>query len=128
MSDETISLDECIKEVLLSGSDNISHVTFFIEHVGIVRIPYEEFIGLTKEIKVDSRYLTDLQALLSIFGDNFCFVDSKGHIKYTYSISSIKNTGNEYGVISIDPVGQNSRWNTYDTEHKKSLIRTYLKL
>ena len=73
-----------------------------------------KFISLTKEIKVDSRYLTDLQALLSIFSDNFCFVDSKGHIKYTYSVTNFKNTNDEYGVISIDPVGENSRWNTYD--------------
>ena len=116
------------KRKYLSGADNISHVTFFIEHVGIIRIPFDEFIILTKEIKVDSRYLTDLQALLSIFGDNFCFVDSKGHIKYTYSVSNFRNTRDEYGVITIDPVGENSRWNTYDTEHKRSLIRAYLKL
>ena len=128
MSDGSISLNECIKKVLLSGADNISHVTFFIEHVGIIRIPFDEFIILTKEIKVDSRYLTDLQALLSIFSDNFCFVDSKGHIKYTYSVTNFKNTNDEYGVISIDPVGENSRWNTYDAEHKRSLIRAYLKL
>ena len=47
MSDGSISLNECIKEVLLSGADNISHVTFFIEHVGIIRIPFDDFVGKT---------------------------------------------------------------------------------
>ncbi|MGG6460133.1 MAG: hypothetical protein ACM3JQ_01775 [Candidatus Eiseniibacteriota bacterium] len=129
MSEKTASLLDCIKMLLLSSVDNVSHVTLFIEKDGMVRVPFHEFIELTRDIRVDSRYLDDsnLQQLMSIFGDNFCFVLHDGSIKYVYSVESMKSDG-EYGMVSIDPVGESSRWDTYDDDYKKSKIRSYLQV
>ena len=40
-----------MKELLLSGIDKVSHVTFFVEKEGMVRIPFNEFVRLTDDIR-----------------------------------------------------------------------------
>ncbi len=99
----------------------------------MVRIAFNDFVRLTDDIRVNSRLLSDYQRLLSIFGDNFCFVYNDGYIKYIYAVD--KDTEDYYGMVGIDPVGENSRWDSYDSrwdsyddEHKTSVIRNYLHL
>jgi hypothetical protein len=124
MSETTASLHDCIKE-LLSDIDKVSHVTFFVEKEGMVRVAFNEFVRLTDDIRVNSKWLFDYQKLLSIFGDNFCFVYNDGYIRYIYAID--KDKEDDYGVIGINPVGENARWDSYDDEHKRSVIRNSLR-
>ena len=126
MSGSTVYLHDCMKELLLSGIDEVSHVTFFVEKEGMVRIPFNEFVRLTDDIRVNTKVLGDIQRLLGIFGDNFCFVYDDGSIRYIYAVD--KEADEYYGMVTIDPVGESTRWDSYDDEHKRSVIRKILHL
>jgi hypothetical protein len=127
MSGSTVYLHDCMKELLLSGIDRVSHVTFFVEKEGMVRIPFNEFVRLTDDIRVNAKVLGDIQRLLGIFGDKFCFVYNDGSIGYIYAKTD-KETDEYYGMVTIDPVGENTRWESYNDEHKRSVIRKILHL
>jgi hypothetical protein len=126
MSESTVYLHDCMKELLLSGIDNVSHVTFFVGKEGMVRIAFNEFVRLTDDIRVNAKVLGDIQRLLGIFGDNFCFVYNDGSIRYIYAVD--KEADEYYGMVTIDPVGENTRWDSYNDERKKSVIRKLLHL
>ena len=126
MSEKFVSLSDCIKELLGSGADKVSHVTFFVERQGMVRISFNDFVKFTDDIRINSRVIGDHQRLLTIFGDNFCFVYNDGYVTYIYAV--VKNTEDYYGMVSIDPVGANSRWDSYSDEYKRVVIRKFLHL
>jgi hypothetical protein len=126
MSGSTVYLHDCMKELLLSGIDKVSHVTFFVEKEGMVRIPFNEFVRLTDDIRVNTKVLGDIQRILAIFGDNFCFVYNDGSIRYIYAVD--KEADGYYGMVTIDPVGENTRWDSYNDERKRSVIRKILHL
>lgn len=120
IENQKVSLHEAIRELIMGDPHNIGYVSFFIENEGMTRIPFDEFDRLTSDIQLDASVLKDVYKLISMFGDNFCFVFNDGTMKYIYYVQ--EPSAHEYEMVSIDHITENPRWKTYEDEKKKDLI------
>ena len=63
---------------------------------------------------------------MQYLGITFALFITMGRIRYIYAVD--KEADEYYGMVTIDPVGESTRWDSYNDEHKRCVIRKILHL